>query len=344
MKKRVTVIAKIMLCSTAVIAALFVLCYLATIGTYTVPRTVVDDASLPRVALNGKLFHAESFGDPAHPVVIVVHGGPGWDYRYLLTLKSLSDDFFVVFYDQQGTGLSPRDDPKKITLESSIEDLDAFVDHYGKGRKVDLIGHSWGAMLVSAYLGRHPGKIGHAVLAEPGFLTTEMMQQANIKFGPRWEAGFLAMAATMWFRSLHVNGPDKDAAMDYFIGQVGPYANTEYYCNNIVPDSAAMHWRAGPRAGEAIIRSAMDEKGALHIDLIKGVEQFTTPVLFLASECNQRIGKSHQEKQAKSFSQARMETIKGSGHAMFGEKPKESIAIVRKYLKSRSYKENTWTR
>jgi hypothetical protein len=76
----------------------------------------------------------------------------------------------------------------------------------------------------------------------------------------------------------------------------------------------------------------MDEKGELHIDLVKGVEQFTSPVLFLTTDCNQRIGKSHQQKQAKFFRKVKMENIRESGHSMFGEKPEESIGIVRTYL------------
>lgn len=316
-------------------AILFVICYFLTIGEYSVSRTVTEDPSLPSVTINGKTFHAETFGNPANPVVIVVHGGPGWDYRGLLPLKDLSDEYYVVFYDQQGAGLSPRVDPKELTLESSIEDLDSIVDYFGKGKKVVLIGHSWGAMLVSGYLGRHSEKVSRAVLAEPGFLTTEMMKQAKVKTGPRWEAGFMLRATKVWFQSLHIKGHDKDAASDYLIGKVAPYANPEYYCNGIIPDAGAEHWRAGAQAGQAILRSAMDEKGDLHIDLIKGVERFTSPVLFLATDCNQLIGKSQQEKQAKFFPNAKIEVIKGSGHAMFGEKPKESIGIVREYMKSR---------
>jgi proline iminopeptidase len=249
MRKPVTTFLRILLYLGAALAALFLILYLLTSGEYAVPRTVEDDPSLPRATISGRLFHAETFGDPAHPVVIIVHGGPGWDYRGLLPLKVLSDDYYVVFYDQRGSGLSPRVDPREITLESSLADLDGMIGHFGKGGKVALIGHSWGAMLVSAYIGRHPEKVGHAVLAEPGFLTTEMMKQSGVRFGPRWDAGFLAMATKMWFRSLHIKGPDKDAAMDYFIGQVAPYANPEYYCNGNVPDAGAVHWRAGARAG-----------------------------------------------------------------------------------------------
>ena len=335
MKSSPGIIVKTLTCLTAVVVVLFLLLYLMTSGNYPVPKTVSDDPSLPSVTINGRIFHAETFGDSANPVLIVVHGGPGWDYRGLLPLKDLSDEYYVVFYDQRGTGLSPRVDPKELSLESSIGDLDSIIDHYGKGKKVNLIGHSWGAMLVTGYLGKHPEKVGRAVLAEPGFLTTEMMKQAKVKFGPRWEAGFLLRATKAWFQSLHVKGPDKDAASDYFMGQVAPYANPEYYCNGIIPDPGSLRWRAGVQAMQAILHSAMDDKGDFHINLIEGVERFTSPVLFLTTECNRLIGKSHQEKQAKFFPNVQVAVIKGSGHSMFGEKPKESIGIVREYLKSR---------
>src|SRR4029078_6989970 len=45
-----------------------------------VPRTVTEDLSLPAVELNGTRFHAETFGNPANPVIVFLHGGPGCDY------------------------------------------------------------------------------------------------------------------------------------------------------------------------------------------------------------------------------------------------------------------------
>src|SRR5262245_44675256 len=76
-----------------------------------VPGTVHQDPTLPRIQINGTLLHAESFGDPAGPTVLVLHGGPGSDYRSLLHLKALADDGYkVVFWDQRGAGLSQRHD------------------------------------------------------------------------------------------------------------------------------------------------------------------------------------------------------------------------------------------
>lgn len=297
-----------------------------------VPKTVSEDPSIPHINVNGAVFHAETFGDPANPAVIVVHGGPGWDFRSLLPLKLLADEYFVVFYDQRGTGLSPRVDAGELTLESSLFDLDAIVDHYSKGRTVRLIGHSWGGMLVSGYIGKHPEKVSHAVLAEPGFLTTEMMNKAGIKFGPRWEADFLYRASKAWVKSLFIKGPGKDAASDYLIGQLAPYANPEYYCGGILPEPAKTYWRPGSTAMQAIMKSAANEKGDMEVDLTKGVESFDKPVLFIASECNSAIGREHQERQMKFFPKAELAVIQDSGHMMFAEQPNESIGAVRKYF------------
>jgi proline iminopeptidase len=189
-------------------------------------------------------------------------------------------------------------------------------------------------MLVSGYLGRHPDKVSHAVLAEPGFLTAELARQSNVRFGPRWEAGFLLRATRVWFESLHSTGSDKDAAGDYFLGQVAPYANPEYYCQGIVPKAGVEHWRAGAQAAQAILRSALDASGNFQINLVDGVDRVRQRVLFLTSECNHLIGQDQQMKHAKFYANGTVVVVSGSGHMMFGEKPDESIHVVRQYLHS----------
>src|SRR5580765_7283461 len=77
-----------------------------------IPKTVAEDPSLPAIDLAGTRFHAEAFGDANAPVLLVLHGGPGSDYRNLLPLQALADDGYrVVFWDQRGAGLSARHAP-----------------------------------------------------------------------------------------------------------------------------------------------------------------------------------------------------------------------------------------
>ena len=77
----------------------------------------------------------------------------------------------------------------------------------------------------------------------------------------------------------------------------------------------------------------INSEGELDVDLVKGVDKFTDKILFLASECNTKIGVGYQKKQMKYFPNTELAVIKGSGHMMFGEQASESIRIVREYLK-----------
>jgi proline iminopeptidase len=91
--------------------------FLATSGDRPVLRTVADDSSLPSAVIDGVKLHVRTFGDPSRPAVVVVHGGPGNDSRYLLPLSALADRYHVVFYDQRGSGLSERVGEDRLTLE-----------------------------------------------------------------------------------------------------------------------------------------------------------------------------------------------------------------------------------
>jgi hypothetical protein len=70
---------------------------------------VDDDPSLPHVAIGGTVLHAETFGDSRAPMIVMLHGGPGGDYRSLLPYRALAaDGYYVVLWDQRGAGLAGR--------------------------------------------------------------------------------------------------------------------------------------------------------------------------------------------------------------------------------------------
>lgn len=87
-----------------------------------VPRTVDQDASLPQLSINGTTLHLETFGDPDDPMIVLLHGGPGGDYRSMLKCMEFADHgYFVIFYDQRGSGLSQRHPKKTYNLDLMIE-------------------------------------------------------------------------------------------------------------------------------------------------------------------------------------------------------------------------------
>jgi len=317
----------------ALLATGFIGLFFFTRGDYVVPETVTHDGSLPRVVLNDFTFHAQTFGDPGNPVAIVLHGGPGGDYQSLLGLKSLSTDFFVVFYDQRGAGLSARAPEQQLTIQVALDDLDAFVGHFSDGRPVILVGHSWGAMLASAYLGYAPSKVAKAVLAEPGFFTK---QEAD-----DWQARYdtlMGSPAAYWFmlrtgfEAQHITGPDDDAQSDYIFGKVVTYfanrPDNPYHCPDR-PYSAPLN-RYGASASTTLLASTPSD----HYEKIFSAHAGETPVpiLFLAGECNSWIGADLQRKHTELFPNARLKVIPNAGHDMFWDNPKATLAAIKEFL------------
>lgn len=334
--KTIKTLGKIVLSLIAVLVALFGLGYVLTIGAYSVPETVAQDLSLPHITINGYTYHAETYGDPANPVVITLHGGPGADYRSILSLQALSDEYFVVFFDQRGMGLSPRVAPEEITLKSAIADLDSIVDYFGQGEKVDIVGHSWGAMLASAYLGEHPEKVDHVVLAEPGFLNSEFAEEFMEMTQLKMSAGVLRYFLQVKFEALHIDGTDSHAADDYFAHEINLYQGEDhpqagYYCPGVKPAKDGS-WRYGAVSSEALFKQAVDENGNFDISFVNGVEQYDGKVLFMTGECQTYIGADFQIRQMELFPQAELVVIPDAGHEMFFENPEESVAVVRAYL------------
>jgi len=297
----------------------------------SVPLTVEHDAALPRVELKGYAFHAESFGDSGKPVLIVLHGGPGADYRYLLGLKALADDYQVVFYDQRGTGLSPRVPAEDITVQSFINDLDAFVEAFGRGRPVHLLGHSWGAMLASAYTGTYPEKVGRLILAEPAFLDASTVDVFSSGGLPPLRViwGFTTAWIGKWL--VRTNG-DAYARDDWFLLQVLPLTQgADQMCDGKLP--AMQAWRFGSPNFQATVGRMMDDPAfAKQLDFRKGVDAFQGPTLFLTGGCNRVVGEAHQRKLSGHFAHARLEVIPQAGHFMFNDQPERSLAAVRAFL------------
>ncbi len=87
------------------------------------------------------------YGDASAPTLVVLHGGPGADHRYLLPqMLELARDYELVFYDQRGGGRSPSDDRSPISWRTHVEDLDRLVDELGL-TPLSLVGYSWGGLL-----------------------------------------------------------------------------------------------------------------------------------------------------------------------------------------------------
>lgn len=303
--------------------------------------TVSDDLSLPSLSMSGVKLHLTTQGDPQNDTVVLVHGGPGNDHRHLLALSPLSQEYHLVFYDQRGAGLSERVSDEQVDLLQLTDELDAIGQHFSPGKKLRLIGHSWGAMLAAAYLERHPDRVSHLVLVEPGFLNQETFDRflAGTNGGlPQFSLALLGRLWTSGLRSLKINGPDKDAALDNFVlelamSDVPGHPMSGYFCGGKPTPGTFDAWRMGARSSIAIQTKGIDDSRRLRGSFVgENTLAFPHRVLFLTGSCNTLIGAEQQKLHMRLYSNPDLVVIQNAGHMMLQEKTAESLSSIRSYL------------
>jgi proline iminopeptidase len=110
--------------------------------------------------------------------LLVQAGGPAPSY-YLEPLESLADERPVVFYDQFGTGRSSKPDGSfNWSVQLYLEDLNALRAQLNL-RQVHLLGHSWGTMLLSAYMETAPEGVKSVVLVSPSVSAARWLEDAE---------------------------------------------------------------------------------------------------------------------------------------------------------------------
>jgi proline iminopeptidase len=274
-----------------------------------VPLTVDEDPLLPSISVNGTLLHSEAYGNPNDPMIVVVHGGPGSDYRAMLNCSRFSaDGFYVVFYDQRGSGLSKRHPREAFsTVQIFIDDLDAVIRHYRQrpDQKVILMGLSWGAMLATAYVNEYPSAISGVVLMEPGGLTWPDAEAYIKRFT---DLNVFDETANDYLYLDQILTGDDHVKLDY---KAGLRAAADFAPGNKLGIAGPYpKWRNG-----AICNSAALEYARAHsFDFTTNLGLYTTKILFLYSELNQAYGKAHAQLVSSAYPNVDLVEITGTGH------------------------------
>ena len=98
------------------------------------------------------------------PLVVLVHGIPGFWYDWRHQMPALAQHFQVVAIDQRGFNLSDQPDGvENYTLDKLAGDVDAIVQHFGQP-KATLVGHDSGGWISWHYAMVHPDRAERLVL------------------------------------------------------------------------------------------------------------------------------------------------------------------------------------
>lgn len=139
-------------------------------------------------------------GEPTdNAPLLLIHGGPGSTHNYFEVLDDLAVTTRrqIISYDQIGCGESYVDGhPELWTLTTWLDELEALRSHLNLNR-VNLLGQSWGGMLIIAYMiDRHPEGIESIILSStlPSSELWSHEQQRLISFMPADEQEAIARA------------------------------------------------------------------------------------------------------------------------------------------------------
>lgn len=226
--------------------------------------------------LGGEKQYVEITGESENaPVILFVHGGPGWPQTPQLRYfnNALTKSFILATWDQRGSGLSYQQNPSpgNMTLAQIVEDAHQLTRYLQKKfhkKKIILAGYSWGSIVgielalrypqdYSAYVG-----IAQVINIKSGMAVTRewLIGKAQAK----GDTNTLKMITLLQMGDTALCKTDLDCLMTQY-GLLGPYNGATFN-----PEAE--------KESEKAIRLAPDY---IHYDWLKG---FTYSASHLAKD------------------------------------------------------------
>lgn len=116
------------------------------------------------ISISGSKTRYWTYGSASKPLLVMIHGFRG-THHGLLPIVDYLEDFYIVVPDLPGFGESqtlPSHD-----LDGYINWLDEFCHKVSGGQKFDILGHSFGSIIVSHYAAKYPKSTRRVVLVNP---------------------------------------------------------------------------------------------------------------------------------------------------------------------------------
>lgn len=127
----------------------------------------MDDVTEGFISVNGGNVWYRITGNGRGTPLLLLHGGPGGKSSDRDPLRSLGQERPIIQYDQLGCGNSghPRN-TELWTVERYVEELEQ-VRKALELEEVHILGHSWGTMLLAAFLSKQPKGVKSVIFSGP---------------------------------------------------------------------------------------------------------------------------------------------------------------------------------
>jgi pimeloyl-ACP methyl ester carboxylesterase len=111
---------------------------------------------------DGTKIHAEVFGPPDAPVLLLTHGWSTDNTEWFFAKRQLASQFRIIVWDLPGLGQTMPHSDDNFSLESMASDLQTVLALAG-GKSVVLVGHSIGGMINLTFCKLFPQELGTRV-------------------------------------------------------------------------------------------------------------------------------------------------------------------------------------
>lgn len=260
--------------------------------------------------------------------LLVVHGGPGIFHNYLVPhFKTLAQDYQVIFYDQRACGKTDfPSDTSSINIDTYIEDLEGIRNHL-KIEKLNLVGHSWGALVAMKYGIKNPNKLNKLILISPAPSNSDYFDQtfANMQ-KKREDEDTKALIQTMMSKEFE-NRETEAFRKVLLLGD-----KTNLADQSKVEELYKPMQFSKDQANSLLIVSSLLERTYFNFDLTKeGLENISCPTIILLGDLDNVPFNSNQAIQEK-IPNCQLKVFKKCCHYPFFEKPKEFNIAVKDFV------------
>lgn len=262
-------------------------------------------------------------GRADRPPLVLLHGGPGADHRYLLPqMLHLAREHDLLLYDQRGGGQSRAANNDPIGWRDHVADL-ASVCRELDVASPTIVGYSWGAMLAMLYAMEAPGNASLArperlALISPAPVTAEYRQVFEANLRRRGSAPVLVAEREQLMASgVRERDPEAYRQRMFELGVAGYFA-----------DPAEAHDLTPFRVVGRVQQTTWESLG--DFDLRAGLEHVGVPALVVAGR-DDPIPTASSVDAARAL-RAELVLLDRCGHVPYVERPRELWAALDPFL------------
>jgi proline iminopeptidase len=257
--------------------------------------------------------------------IVVIHGGPGLNHSYFRPhLNALEKKFRVVYYDQRACGQSATPSPDSITIRFLVEDLEGIRKEL-KVEKLNLLAHSWGAVLGTHYAIAYPGRVSKIIYSNPAMLSKEYdreAQQLSIKKTTKEDS--LLRTQLMAGGITSVDKYTQIIQLSFRTSAFDPSKMNQLNLN------LPAHFM---EANSALFTGMMKDPQN-NDNLYDSLKKFTFPTLIIHGEADVLpIASIHQLKS--NLPKSELVVMKRSGHFPFVEEQEKYVDVITNFIQSK---------